>query len=179
MTKKDILELVEDEGVEFIRLQFTDVFGTLKNMAVTSSQLKHVLEDGCMFDGAAIDGFAKLEESDLFLKPDLDTLEIFPWRPQQGKVARLICDVQKPDGTPFDGDSRQILKRVIKEAEDMGYTFNVGPECEFFLFHTDDDGLPTTLTHEQAGYFDLGPLDLGENARRDMILNLEETGFEI
>ena len=148
-------------------------------MAVTRSQLESVIDHGCMFDGAAIDGFVKLEESDLYLKPDLDTLEIFPWRPQQGKVARLICDVYKPDGTPFEGDSRYILKKVVKEAEEMGYTFNVGPECEFFLFHTDDNGLPTTITHEHAGYFDLSPLDLGENARRDMILNLEEMGFEI
>ena len=178
-TKNDVLNLVEEEDVEFIRLQFTDVFGTMKNMAVTRSQLESVIDHGCMFDGAAIDGFVKLEESDLYLKPDLDTLEIFPWRPQQGKVARLICDVYKPDGTPFEGDSRYILKKVVKEAEEMGYTFNVGPECEFFLFHTDDNGLPTTITHEHAGYFDLSPLDLGENARRDMILNLEEMGFEI
>jgi glutamine synthetase len=178
-TKNDILNLVEDEDVEFIRLQFTDIFGTMKNMAVTAGQLEHVLEHGCMFDGAAIDGFAKLEESDLYLQPDLDTFEVFPWRPQQGKVARLICDVYKPDGTPFEGDSRYILKKVVKEAEDMGYTFNVGPECEFFLFHTDDDGQPTTVTHEQAGYFDLSPIDLGENARRDMVLNLEDMGFEI
>ena len=178
-TKNDVLNLVEEEDVEFIRLQFTDVFGTMKNMAVTRSQLESVIDHGCMFDGAAIDGFVKLEESDLYLKPDLDTLEIFPWRPQQGKVARLICDVYKPDGTPFEGDSRYILKKVIKEAEEIGYTFNVGPECEFFLFHTDDNGLPTTITHEHAGYFDLSPLDLGENARRDMILNLEEMGFEI
>ena len=178
-TKNDVLNLVEEEDVEFIRLQFTDVFGTMKNMAVTRSQLESVIDHGCMFDGAAIDGFVKLEESDLYLKPDLDTLEIFPWRPQQGKVARLICDVYKPDGTPFEGDSRYILKKVVKEAEEMGYTFNVGPECEFFLFHTDDNGLPTTITHEHAGYFDLSPLDLGENAKRDMILNLEEMGFEI
>lgn len=178
-TKNDVMALVEEEDVEFIRLQFTDVFGTMKNMAVTANQLENVMEHGCMFDGAAIDGFVKLEESDMYLKPDLDTMAVFPWRPQQGKVARLICDVFKPDGTPFEGDSRYILKKVIKEAEDMGYTFNVGPECEFFLFHTDNDGLPTTITHEQAGYFDLGPLDLGENARRDMILNLEEMGFEI
>ncbi len=178
-TKQDVLNLVEEEDVEFIRLQFTDIFGTMKNIAVTRHQLKSVMDHGCMFDGAAIDGFVKLEESDLYLKPNLDTLEIFPWRPQQGKVARLICDVYKPDGTPFEGDSRYILKKVIKEAEDMGYTFNVGPECEFFLFHTDDNGLPTTMTHEHAGYFDISPLDLGENARRDMILNLEEMGFEI
>lgn len=178
-TKQDVLNLVEEEDVEFIRLQFTDIFGTMKNIAVTRNQLESVMDHGCMFDGAAIDGFVKLEESDLYLKPNLDTLEIFPWRPQQGKVARLICDVYKPDGTPFEGDSRYILKKVIKEAEDMGYTFNVGPECEFFLFHTDDNGLPTTMTHEHAGYFDISPLDLGENARRDMILNLEEMGFEI
>lgn len=178
-TKNDVLNLVEEEDVEFIRLQFTDVFGTMKNMAVTRSQLESVIDHGCMFDGAAIDGFVKLEESDLYLKPDLDTLEIFPWRPQQGKVARLICDVYKPDGTPFEGDSRYILKKVVKEAEEMGYTFNVGPECEFFLFHTDDNGLPTTITHEHAGYFDLSPLDLGENARRDMVLNLEDMGYEI
>ena len=178
-TKQNVLNLVEEEDVEFICLQFTDIFGTMKNIAVTRNQLKSVMDHGCMFDGAAIDGFVKLEESDLYLKPNLDTLEIFPWRPQQGKVARLICDVYKPDGTPFEGDSRYILKKVIKEAEDMGYTFNVGPECEFFLFHTDDNGLPTTMTHEHAGYFDISPLDLGENARRDMILNLEEMGFEI
>lgn len=115
----------------------------------------------------------------MYLKPDLDTMAVFPWRPQQGKVARLICDVMKPDGIPSEGDSRYILKKVIREAKDLGYTFNVGPECEFFLFHTDNDGLPTRVTHEQAGYFDLSPLDLGENARRDIILNLEEMGFEI
>ncbi len=115
----------------------------------------------------------------MYLKPDLDTMAVFPWRPQQGKVARLICDVMKPDGRPSEGDSRYILKKVIREAKDLGYTFNVGPECEFFLFHTDNDGLPTRVTHEQAGYFDLSPLDLGENARRDIILNLEEMGFEI
>lgn len=173
------MKLVEEEDVEFIRLQFTDIFGIMKNMAVTSGQLQNAIEHGCLFDGAAVDGLAKPEESDMYLKPDLDTMAVFPWRPQQGKVARLICDVMKPDGTPSEGDSRYILKKVIREAKDLGYTFNVGPECEFFLFHTDNDGLPTRVTHEQAGYFDLSPLDLGENARRDIILNLEEMGFEI
>lgn len=115
----------------------------------------------------------------MFLHPDLDTFAIFPWRPQQGRVARLICDVYRSNGEPFEGDSRYILKQQVEKARKMGYEFNVGPECEFFLYHTDDDGLPTTLTHEKAGYFDMGPIDLGENARRDMILTLEDMGFEI
>ena len=178
-TKKDILRLVEEEDVEFIRLQFTDLFGNLKNVAITSSQLEKALDNKCMFDGSSIDGFARMEESDMYLYPDLDTLAIFPWRPQLGKVARLICDVYRPDRTPFEGDPRYILKKVLGQAADMGYRFDVGPECEFFLFHTDDDGLPTTITRERAGYFDLGPMDLGENVRRDIVLTLEEMGFEV
>lgn len=178
-SKEDIMELVKDEDVEFIRLQFTDMFGSLKNVAVTASQLQKALDNKCMFDGSSIEGFVRIEESDMYLYPDLGTLEIFPWRPQQGKVARLICDVYRPNGEPFEGDPRYILKRAVKEAEDMGYKFEVGPECEFFLFHTDENGMPTTLTHEKAGYFDLGPLDLGENARRDMVLTLEDMGFVI
>lgn len=173
------MELVQDEDVEFIRLQFTDMFGMLKNVAITVSQLEKALNNECMFDGSAIEGFARIEESDMYLYPDLSTLEIFPWRPQQGKVARLICDVYRPNGAPFEGDPRYILKRAVREAAELGYTFEVGPECEFFLFHTDENGLPTTISHEKAGYFDLGPLDLGENARRDMILTLEEMGFTV
>ena len=178
-TKDDIFRMVEEEDVEFIRLQFTDIFGTLKNIAITSSQLEKALDNKCMFDGSSVEGFVRIEESDMYLYPDYDTFEIFPWRPQQGKVARLICDVHTPDGKPFEGDPRWILKKTIKEANEMGYRFDVGPECEFFLFHTDDNGLPTTLSHEKAGYFDLGPNDLGENIRRDMVLTLEEMGFEI
>lgn len=178
-TKEDILRLVQDEDVEFIRLQFTDIMGNLKNVAITSSQLEKALENKCMFDGSSIEGFVRIEESDMYLYPDFSTLEIFPWRPQQGKVARLICDAYRPNGEPFEGDPRYVLRRAIREAEKMGYTFAVGPECEFFLFHTDENGLPTTLTHEKAGYFDLGPVDFGENARRDMVLTLEEMGFEI
>jgi len=178
-TKQDIMQLVRENDVEFIRLQFTDIFGTLKNVAITKSQIEKALDNQCMFDGSSIEGFVRIEESDMYLYPDLSTFEIFPWRPQQGKVARLICDVYRPDGTPFEGDPRYILKKVLKEAKDMGYTFDVGPECEFFLFHTDDNGMPTTLTHEKGGYFDLGPIDLGENARRDMVLNLEDMEFEI
>lgn len=178
-TKEDVMKLVEEEDVEFIRLQFTDMFGTLKNVAITSSQLQKALDNKCMFDCSAIEGFEQHEESDLYLYPDLDTLAIFPWRPQQGKVARLICDVYSPDGTPFQGDPRYILKKEIAKAKELGYEFNVGPECEFFLFHTDDAARPTTISHENAGYFDLGPVDYGENARRDMVLTLEDMGFEI
>lgn len=178
-TKQDIIQMVEDEDVEFIRLQFTDMFGTLKNVAITKSQLEKALNNQCMFDGSSIEGFVRIEESDMYLYPDLDTFVIFPWRPQQGKVARIICDIYRPDGKPFEGDPRYILKRTIAEAAELGYQFNVGPECEFFLFHTDEEGRPTTLSHERAGYFDLGPVDLGENARRDMVLTLEDMGFEI
>ena len=178
-TKEDIWRMIEEEDVEFIRLQFTDIFGNLKNVAVTTSQLERVLNNEIMFDGASIEGFARVEQSDMFLRPDLDTFAIFPWRPQQGKVARFLCDIYRPDGTPFAGDPRHVLKRTVQEAAEMGYQMDVGPECEFFLFHTDDEGNPTTITHEKAGYFDVGPLDLGENARRDMILTLEDMGFVV
>ncbi len=178
-TKQDIMRRIEEEDIEFIRLQFTDMFGALKNVAITSSQLGKALDNKCMFDGSSIEGFVRIEESDMYLYPDLDTFETFPWRPQQGKVARLICDVYKADGTPFEGDPRYVLRRVLQEAADMGYQFDVGPECEFFLFHTDDNGMPTTISHEKASYFDISPLDLGENARRDMVLTLEDMGFEI
>lgn len=178
-TKKDILELVEEEDVEFIRLQFTDLFGNMKNLAITSGHLKKALDNQVMFDGSSIEGFVRVDESDLYLYPDYGTFTMFPWRPQHGKVARLICDVYRPDGTCYEGDPRYLLKKVVSEAAEEGYTFHVGPECEFFLYHLDDNGLPTDITHEQAGYFDMGPLDFGENARRDMVMTLEEMGFEI
>lgn len=178
-TKSDIIQMIEDNNVKFIRLQFTDILGTLKNVAITASQIEKALDNNCMFDGSSIEGFVRIEESDMYLRPDLDTFVIFPWHTQHGCVARLICDVYKPDGTPFEGDPRYILKKTISEAEKMGYTFNVGPECEFFLFNTDEFGHATTVTHDRASYFDLGPSDLGEEARRDICLNLEEMGFEI
>lgn len=178
-TKKDIMNLVQEEDVEFIRLQFTDILGNLKNVAITSSQLEKALNNECMFDGSSIKGFTNIEESDLYLYPDLDSFAIFPWRPQQGKVARMFCDVYGVDKKPFEGDPRYVLKKAVKEAADMGYSFDVGPECEFFLFQSDENGLPTTVTNEQAGYFDLGPIDFGENARRDIVLTLEEMGFVI
>ncbi|AEV70385.1 type I glutamate--ammonia ligase [Acetivibrio clariflavus] len=179
-SKEDVLKIVKEQDVKFIRLQFTDIFGMLKNVAITAEQLEKALDNKCMFDGSSIEGFVRIEESDMYLRPDPSTFVIFPWRPQNGKVARLICDVYNPDGTPFEGDPRYVLKKALKKANDMGYEFfNVGPECEFFLFLTDNEGKPTTITHDNAGYFDLGPVDLGENARRDMCLVLEEMGFEI
>ena len=178
--KEDIIRLVKEQEVKFIRLQFTDILGILKNVAITSEQLEKALDNKCMFDGSSIEGFVRIEESDMYLRPDTNSFVVFPWRPQNGKVARLICDVYNPNGTPFEGDPRYALKRALKMAEEMGFdAFNVGPECEFFLFLTDNDGNPTTKTHDNGGYFDLGPVDLGENARRDMCLALEEMGFEI
>lgn len=178
-TKEDILKLVEENGVRFIRLQFTDIFGALKNVAITEKQLEKALDNQIMFDGSSIDGFVRIEESDMYLRPNLDTFVIFPWRPQQGKVARLICDIYRPDGTPFEGDPRYALRRAIDDAAELGFEMNVGPECEFFLFETDENGQATTITQDNAGYFDLGPTDKGENARRDMTLALEEMEFEI
>ena len=178
-TKKDVLRMAEENDVKFIRLQFTDVFGKMKNVAITVEQLEKALNGECMFDGSSIEGFVRIEESDMYLKPDPDTFTIFPWRPQVGRVARLICDIYTSDGVPFEGDPRYILKKTLKKAEDMGYAFNVGPECEFFLFQVDENGSPTTITHDNAGYFDLAPIDLGEDARRDMCLALEDMGFEI
>ncbi|WP_294401582.1 type I glutamate--ammonia ligase [uncultured Clostridium sp.] len=178
-TKEDIIDLVEENGVRFIRLQFTDIFGSLKNVAITEKQLKKALDNEIMFDGSSIDGFVRIEESDMYLRPNLDSFVIFPWRPQQGKVARLICDIYRPDGTPFAGDPRYALRRAIADAAELGYEMNVGPECEFFLFETDENGHATTITQDKAGYFDLAPTDRGENARRDMTLALEQMGFEI
>lgn len=179
MTKKEILELVEQEDVEFIRLQFTDMFGNLKNVAVTANQLERVLENKYVFEGSALFDEFKESEEDFYLHPDFNTFVILPWRPQQGKVARLLCDVYYEDKTPCNMSPRIILKNVLAEAKKKGYDFYIDPECEFFLFHSDEDGIPTTLTHEQAGYMDVGPIDLGENARRDMVMTLEEMGFEI
>jgi len=180
LSKDDVLRLVAENNVRFIRLQFTDIMGIPKNVSITSKQLEKALNNELMFDGSSIEGFVRIEESDMYLYPDPNTFVIYPWRStDEGTVARLICDIYNPDGTPFAGDPRYILKRALQEAKDMGYTFNVGPEAEFFLFHTAADGSPTTETHDRAGYFDLSPIDFGENARRDIVLTLEKMGFEI
>ncbi|MCI6567757.1 MAG: type I glutamate--ammonia ligase [Dysosmobacter sp.] len=178
-TKEDILRMVAEEDVQFIRMQFTDIFGQMKNVAITASQIEKAVNNQIMMDGSSIEGFVRIEESDQYLWPDLDTFTVLPWRPQYGKVARLICDVHNPDGTPFVGDPRGVLKRVLARAEAMGLEFNAGPECEFFLFQTDENGDPTIRTSDRAGYFDLGPLDHGEGTRREICLALEEMGFEI
>jgi glutamine synthetase len=179
-SKEDILGIAREENVRFIRLQFTDLLGTIKNVEIPVSQLEKALDNKMMFDGSSIEGYVRIEESDMYLYPDLSTWVIFPWTTGNNKVARLICDVYLPDGRPFPGDPRGILKRVLAEAEEMGFSsFNVGPEPEFFLFKTDDKGNPTTELNDQGGYFDLAPTDLGENCRRDIVLTLEEMGFEI
>lgn len=178
-SRKEILQLVEEEDVEFIRLQFTDMFGVIKNIAVTSRELPRILDNRCRVDWTLITGECMENEAEMFLYPDLDTFAILPWRPQQGKVARFLCDLYCADGTPYKNSSRYILKQNLEKAGEEGYTFFADPECEFFLFHTDDNGIPTTVSHEQAGYLDVSPLDLGENARRDMVLTLEDMGVEV
>lgn len=178
-SKEDIIHMVREGDIQFVRMQFTDIFGQMKNVAITASQIEKAVNNHIMIDGNAIEGFVRIEESDQYLYPDLDSFAILPWRPQLGKVARLICDVYNPNGTHFVGDPRNVLKRAVKKAADMGYVFNVGPECEFFLFQTDENGRATTKTSDEAGYFDLGPLDHGEGTRREIIMALEAMGFEI
>lgn len=180
MTREEVLQRVKEENVRFIRLQFTDLFGIIKNVEIPVSQLEKALDNKMMFDGSSIEGFVRIEESDMYLRPDLDTFVIFPWTAEKGKVARFICDIYHPDGTPFEGDPRNNLKRVLKEMEELGFTsFNLGPEPEFFLFKLNEKGEPTLELNDQGGYFDLAPTDLGENCRRDIVLELEEMGFEI
>ncbi|MBD7936631.1 MULTISPECIES: type I glutamate--ammonia ligase [Cytobacillus] len=179
-TKEDIRRIAKEENVKFIRLQFTDILGTIKNVEIPISQLEKALDNKMMFDGSSIEGFVRIEESDMYLFPDLDTWVVFPWTAEKGKVARLICDIYNSDGTPFAGDPRNNLKRILKEMEDLGFTdFNLGPEPEFFLFKLDQQGEPTLELNDNGGYFDLAPTDLGENCRRDIVLELEEMGFEI
>ncbi|MBQ6386194.1 MAG: type I glutamate--ammonia ligase [Lachnospiraceae bacterium] len=178
-TKEEILRMAQADDVKFIRMQFTDIFGRMKNVAITRSQLEKALDNQIMIDGSSIDGFSRISESDQYLHPDLASWTVIPWRPQHQKVARLICDVCNPDGTPMSGDPRGVLKRALARAAAMGYEFNVGPECEFFLFETDDRGYPTTRTADDAGYFDVAPIDHGSNTRREICLNLEQMGYEV
>lgn len=175
----EILQMIEEEDVKFIRLQFVDIFGTIRNIAVTAGQMEKALAGKCMVDGYSIAGMKELGYDRVYLKPDIDTFTILPWRPQQGKVARFLCDLMDQEGNDIAESPRYILRRVLKKAKQQGYSFDLDPECEFFLFETDEKGNPTTRTREKAGYLDVAPLDQGENARRDMILTLEEMGFEI
>lgn len=175
----EILQMIEEEDVKFIRLQFVDIFGAIRNIAVTAGQMEKALAGKCMVDGYSIAGMKELGYDRVYLKPDIDTFTILPWRPQQGKVARFLCDLMDQEGNDIAESPRYILRRVLKKAKQQGYSFDLDPECEFFLFETDEEGNPTTRTREKAGYLDVAPLDQGENARRDMILTLEEMGFEI
>lgn len=178
-TSKDVLRLVAERNVRFIRLQFTDILGVVKNVAIPVSELERALANEIMFDGSSIEGFTRIEESDMNLRPDPSTFALFPWRPRENAVARLICDVYHPDGSPFTGDPRHVLRRAVNEAATLGFSVQIGPECEFFLFHRSPEGKPTTVTHDEAGYFDLGPVDLGEDARRDIVIALAEMGIQV
>jgi len=176
--KEELLNKVDELDIEFIHLQFTDIMGIMKDVTIPAEQLVKALENRIMFDGSAIDGFVRIEESDMYLIPDLSTFAVFPWT-NFHKEARLICDVYNIDGTPFEGSPRYTLKKMLKEAEAMGYKLMVGPECEFFLFNTDEKGNPSLETHDDASYFDLAPVDLGGNARNQMAMYLKEMGFNI
>ena len=178
-TAKDILALAESQGVRFLRLQFTDILGINKNVEVPASQFAKALAGDILFDGSSIEGFVRVEESDMLLKPDFATFRVFPWGDPQQRVARVICDVTMPDGAPFAGDPRQVLKRQVARAAAMGFVMNAGMEAEFFLFRPAADGGSTTLTHDVGGYFDLAPMDRGEDARRAIVATLEQMGFEV
>lgn len=179
LTKRDILEIARDFDVKFIRLQFADFLGIPKNVAISIDQLERALDGEIAFDGFPVHGFDTEGGGQLHLIPDTDSFVILPWRPKQGQVARMICDVYTADKQPYEGCPRVVLKRTIADAQTMGYTMNAGAEAEFFLFLTDEKGKPTTITHDKAGYFDMSPIDLGENARREMVLALEQIGFEV
>jgi len=176
---KDILDIAGANNVRFLRLQFTDILGINKNVEIPASQFEKALAGDMMFDGSSIEGFVRIEESDMLLAPDFGTFQIFPWGDEKSRVARLICDINTPDGKPFVGDPRGVLKKVIARAAKAGYTMNAGMEAEFFMFKPRPDEEPSTITHDVGSYFDLAPADLGEDARRAIVDVLERMGFEV
>ena len=178
-SRNDILDLTEKLNVSFMRLQFTDILGVNKNVEIPASQFEKALDGDIMFDGSSIEGFVRIEESDMLLKPDFDTFRVFPWGDPDHRICRLICNVNRPDGTEFDGDPRTVLRRAVSRAAASGYTMKAGMEAEFFLFRQGEAGAATTTTHDVGGYFDLAPADLGEEARRAMVAVLEQMGFEV
>jgi glutamine synthetase len=178
-TAADILDLAAAHGVRFLRLQFTDILGVNKNVEVPASQMAKALRGDLMFDGSSIEGFVRIEESDMLLRPDLTTFRVFPWGEPDARVARVICDVTRPDGEPFEGDPRGVLKRQVARAARFGFTMMAGLEAEFFLFQRGADGEPTLRTNDVGSYFDLAPIDRGEDARRAIVAALEDLGFEI
>jgi glutamine synthetase len=177
-SQASILKKIKDQEIRFLRLQFCDIQGQPKNVAIPAIQAEKALSQGIYFDGSSIEGFARIEESDMLLKPDPQTYSVLPWRPASSKVARMICDVYTYDDKPYIGDPRYILKRTLEDAKKMGYVFNTGPELEFFLFKM-MDGSPTIIPQDAGAYFDFAPIDLAENVRRDIVQALEEMGFEI
>jgi len=180
-TKEDIARIVQDEGVEFIRLQFADIFGKLKNMTITSGKLEKTLNNRCSIDGAAVEGLGGDTNRSIYLHPDLDTFEIYPWNASvpQGKVARLICDIYTESGEPAYDNCRGVLQRVCRNVQRAGYRPGISPGCEFYLFPLDAEGIPMMSTHENSGYFDAGPNDFTEDVRRDIVLTVEAMGFEV
>jgi glutamine synthetase len=178
-SKRDILEVCKKQGISFLRLQFTDILGINKNVEVPESQFEKALEGDIMFDGSSIEGFVRIEESDMVLKPDLDTFRVLPYDDEGGRVARLICDIYNPDGSSFAGCTRQALKRQITKAKGLGYEMMAGVEAEFFIFQLDASGDPTTETHDKGGYFDQTPVDRAEEIRRLIIKDLVSMGFEV
>ncbi|ADD05037.1 glutamine synthetase [Natrialba magadii ATCC 43099] len=179
--EQDVLDEIEEHDIDFLRLQFTDILGTVKNVSIPARQAEKAFAEGIYFDGSSIEGFVRIQESDMRLTPDPDTFAILPWRDREdGASARLICDVVNTStGEPFEGDPRYVLKRALERAEEMGYTVNAAPEPEFFLFEEDEEGRATTETNDAGGYFDLAPKDLASDVRRDIIYGLEDMGFEI
>ncbi|WP_345244056.1 type I glutamate--ammonia ligase [Pontibacillus salipaludis] len=178
-TKESIKQEVHDKGVEFIRLEFTDMLGDTKNVELPIEELESVLENEAMFDSSSISGFSDIQESDMYLYPDLSTFKVLPSTVDEDPVARFICDIYTTDGTPFEGDPRYILKRAMEEAAEMGYTVNVGPEPEFFLFKLNDEGYPIKKMNDRGGYFDASPIDKGDKVRRDIVRTLKKFGFEM
>ena len=176
-TIAEVLEFVEENDIKFIKLQFCDILGEVKNISIMASQLEKAFLYGISFDASSIKGFLNIEESDLLLFPDPSTLSILPWRPQESRVARFFCYIKTPEGEIFEGDSRSVLERAVKKLWDLGYTAKIGPECEFYLFKTDDEGDPILIPHDIAGYFEVSPGDKGENIRREICLTLEEMGL--
>ena len=176
-TAQDILNYVEDNDVKFVRLAFCDIFGNQKNISVFAGDLPYAFEQGVCFDGSSIAGFMNTEESDLVLWPDPDTMTILPWRPTEGRVMRMYCDITLPNGRPFAGNSRGYLQSVVKRSKAMGLRCDVGCECEFYLFQTDEHGNPTRIPMDHGGYFDIAPLDKAENIRREICFAMEDMGL--
>lgn len=179
MQKREILDIIKEQDVRFLRLQFTDILGINKNVEIPSSQIEKALDGDIMFDGSSIEGFVRIEESDMLLVPDLSTFQVYPWGDPGARVARVICDVHTPDGGHFEGDPRWVLKRIVARAEAMGFRMNAGMEAEFFMFRPGAGGKVSTTTHDVGSYFDLAPSDLGEDARRAIVVALEKMGFEV